>query len=103
MANVLPNPLLLGQNSHCVLVMLGQNKGAGSFFFPDKGKECNTLHFNFSVGMAWDWLNEKLYWTDTVVGGNIEVYDINSGHRRKLFGTGPESRPRGIVLDHSTR
>ena len=53
--------------------------------------------------MAWDWLNEKLYWTNGGQDGKIEVYDINRGHRRKLFDADPQSFFRGIVVDPSTR
>jgi hypothetical protein len=48
-------------------------------------------------------LNEKLYWTDTGESGMIEVYDMDSGYRMKLIDTGPDSMPRGIVLDLDTR
>ena len=54
-----------------------------------------------SDGLAWDWVNEKLYWTDS--SQKIEVYDIRSGHRKKLIDTGPDSKPRGIVLDPDMR
>lgn len=54
------------------------------------------------VGLAWDWLNEKLYWTDSE-HTEIEVLDISSGYRRGIIDTGPNSKPRGIVLDPNTR
>jgi DNA-binding beta-propeller fold protein YncE len=56
---------------------------------------------NILAGIAWDWLNEKLYWTDR--SGKIEVYDVNADQRKKLIDTGSDSEPRGIVLDPHTR
>ena len=49
-------------------------------------------------GLAWDWVNEKIYWTDAC-GGKIEVYDQQTGYRKTLVSTVPGSYPRAIVLD----
>ncbi len=53
-------------------------------------------------GIAWDWLNEKLYWTDTE-DREIEVMDIDTMQRRQLIDTGSGTIPRAIVLDPNTR
>ena len=53
-------------------------------------------------GIAWDWINEKLYWTDEC-DNVIEVYDPSSGHRKTLISTGTNTDPRGIVVDPGTR
>lgn len=53
-------------------------------------------------GLAWDWVNEKLYWTDGC-DDDIEVFDPKTGYRKVLIQTGPDSNPRGIVLDPTTR
>lgn len=45
--------------------------------------------------LAWDWINEKLYWTD-ISTRNLEVYDPATGHRKVLIYA---SAPSGIVLD----
>jgi len=49
-------------------------------------------------GIAWDWINENLYWTDS--GTNkIEVYNPQSGIRKLLIETGSNSNPADITLD----
>ena len=52
--------------------------------------------------MAWDWISEKLYWTDEYYN-KIEVYDPARNVRSTLFETGSSSNPRGIVVDPTTR
>jgi len=52
--------------------------------------------------LALDWAANNLYWTESVTG-NIEVLDLNSFGRTIVLNTGPNSRPRGIVLDPSRR
>ncbi len=52
-------------------------------------------------GLAWDWVNEKLYWCDACVR-DIEVFDPKTGYRKVLIDTGTGSAPRDIVLDPST-
>lgn len=53
-------------------------------------------------GLAWDWVNEKLYWTDTQHRG-IEVLDVETGARKIVVRAGSHSRPRGIIVDPLTR
>lgn len=55
-------------------------------------------------GVAWDWVNYKLYWTDAEEK-EIEVLDpVRAGSFRKvLIETGPTSIPRAIVLDPQTK
>ena len=45
--------------------------------------------------LAWDWVNEVLYWTDTQTQ-RIEVYDPATTHRKVLFS---DIIPSDIVLD----
>lgn len=45
------------------------------------------LYIIMSDGIAWDWLNKKLYWSDTK-NQQIEVMDPNSRDRMQLVGTG---------------
>ena len=53
-------------------------------------------------GVAWDWVNNKLYWTDA--GHNtIEVYDQATEQRMTLINVGRVSIPRGLVVDPTTR
>ena len=47
-------------------------------------------------GLAWDWVNQKLYWTD-YCNHDIEVYDPETQARRVLF-VGL-SQPHAIVVD----
>ena len=53
-------------------------------------------------GIAWDWVNKKLYWTD-LTDDEIEVFDPDTNYRKVLIETGPGSQPRAIVVDPSTR
>jgi DNA-binding beta-propeller fold protein YncE len=52
-------------------------------------------------GLAWDWINEKLYWTD-YCQDDIEVYDPTTGYRAVLFNTGL-IEPHAIVVDPTTK
>lgn len=51
-------------------------------------------------GLAWDWVNQKLYWTDNS-DDDIEVYDPVTRVRRVLFDVGL-SAPYAIVVDPTT-
>lgn len=53
-------------------------------------------------GIAWDWVNKKLYWTDDG-DKDLEVYDPFTGCRKVLFQFESTSHPRAIVLDPDTR
>ncbi len=53
-------------------------------------------------GLAWDWISQKLYWTDEN-NEQIDVLDTVGGHRRVLLKTGSYTKPRGIVVDPTTR
>ena len=52
------------------------------------------------AGLAWDWVNQKLYWTDNC-DDDIEVYDPLTQARRTLFDVGL-SQPHAIVVDPTT-
>lgn len=61
-----------------------------------------TLILVFSSdGLAWDWINQKLYWTD-YCKDTIEVYDPVTGNRRVLLDTGSTSNNKDIVVDPTT-
>ena len=63
----------------------------------------NTITYYFiAEGLAWDWVNEMLYWSDAC-NDDIEVYDPKTGYRRELIHTGSTSNPRQIVLDPINR
>lgn len=53
-------------------------------------------------GLAWDWVNHKLYWTDAG-DRDIEVYDVVNQYRKKLIQKGPNALPRAIVLDPANK
>ena len=53
----------------------------------------------YAEGLAWDWVGEKLYWTDNC-HDEIEVYDPITTHRKVLLTTG--SYPYAIKVDPST-
>ena len=55
-----------------------------------------VMHFvHTTEGLAWDWVNEVLYWTDTQTQ-KVEVYDPATTHRKVLFSG---ITPSDIVLD----
>ena len=53
-------------------------------------------------GIAWDWINEKLYWSD-VEHREIEVMDPATGDRMQLLETGSDTIPRDVAVDPNTR
>ena len=53
-------------------------------------------------GLAWDWVNEKLYWTDEC-NNHIKAYDPRTGNVTLLLETGATTNPRSIVVDPATR
>ena len=56
-------------------------------------------------GIAVDWVNQKLYWTDADLQ-EVVVYDPSNGHRKRLFNTtvgSTISSPRAIVVDPMNR
>ena len=59
-----------------------------------------SLGIQCSEGLARDWINEKLYWTDACQD-RIEVYDPETQYRRVLITTG--SNPFAIIVDPGTR
>ena len=52
--------------------------------------------------IAWDWVNQKLYWTDKD-NDTVKVYDPVRDIQKVLVNTGSGSQPRAIVVDPSTR
>ena len=53
--------------------------------------------------VAVDWVNDKLYWTDTI-HGRIEVADIfDSSMHKVILRTGGNTLPRAIVVDPRNR
>ena len=52
-------------------------------------------------GLAWDWINQVLYWTD-YCEDEIGVYDVSSHQRAVLINTGL-IEPRDIVIDPRSR
>ncbi len=52
--------------------------------------------------IAVDWINDKLYWADATLQ-KVEVLDMNTGVRSKLFDTGTGTIPRGIAVDPNRR
>jgi len=51
-------------------------------------------------GLAWDWVNEKIYWTDNCQD-EIEVFDPTTLYRRRLTSTG--TNPYAVIVDPSNR
>ena len=52
-------------------------------------------------GVAWDWINENLYWADPWTR-EIGVFDPSTGDRRVLFDVdspGTSFGPRALVID----
>ena len=62
---------------------------------------CNWL-FYLLEGIAVDWINKMLYWTDAR-SKKVEVFDLHGGHRKLLITTGEDTIPRTIIVDPTTR
>ena len=53
-------------------------------------------------GIAVDWVNEKLYWTEATVG-EVLVMDVLQRQRIKLIENNDGSTTRAIAVDPATR
>ena len=62
----------------------------------------NDLTFLLTDGIAVDWVNEKLYWTEATVG-EVLVMDITQRQRIKLIDSYDGSTTRAIAVDPTTR
>ena len=60
----------------------------------------NRSDYHCTRGLAWDWINQKLYWTD-YCDDDIEVYDPVTRVRRVLFDV-DLTAPYAIVVDPTT-
>ena len=64
-----------------------------------------TPNFNFAEGVAWDWVNLKLYWTSSLVAADnvtistIEVMDVDTGCSKALARFDDGTKASAIVLD----
>lgn len=58
----------------------------------------HSLSYSLADGLAWDWINEKLYWADASTD-QIEVYDPKTRNRKVLISTGSNSNPADIIVD----
>ena len=56
------------------------------------------FQLTISEDLALDWINNKLYWTDTLYA-RIEVMDIDTLYRKELLRTGANTLPRAIAVD----
>ena len=71
-------------------------------FFVNSSTSVAYPHASPTDGLAWDWVNQKLYWTNAK-DKEIEVTDPLSIHRKLLISTGSLSIPRAIVVDPQKR
>ena len=62
------------------------------------------MHFYTPLidGIAVDWVNEKLYWTEATAG-DVQVMDIAQGLKIKLIVNHDGSTTRAIAVDPETR
>ena len=58
---------------------------------------CNIPGLRVPDGLAVDWINNKIYWTDTGLN-RLEQSDLSGNSRRILISSGLDE-PRGIALD----
>ena len=58
--------------------------------------------FPLTDGIAVDWVNEKLYWTEATVG-EVLVMDVAQRQRIKLIDNYDGSTTRAIAVDPTTR
>lgn len=52
--------------------------------------------------VAVDWIANNLYWTDAV-WARIEVMNLDTLDRAEVLRTGPNTNPRAIAVDPTTR
>ena len=57
---------------------------------------------DFTDGLAWDWINQKLYLTDECLD-QISVFDPSTGIHKVLVISRSSSSIRGIAVDPTTR
>lgn len=57
--------------------------------------------YPFHVGIAVDWITDKLYWTDSATKV-IEVSELDGSNRKRLFCANIDN-PRPIVVDPFNR
>lgn len=59
-----------------------------------------SLPLSYSERLAYDWVTEKIYWSD-YGAAEIGVVDVNTGTRTVLITTGVQqhSRPKALALD----
>ena len=69
---------------------------------PERPAATSLSYSSPADGLAWDWVNRKLYWTDAV-DKDIEVIDLVTTHRKLLVSTGNTTIPRAIVVDPRNR
>ena len=63
---------------------------------------CIHLYPPLKDGIAVDWVNEKLYWTEGTVG-EVLVMDITQRQKRKLIVNHDGSTTRAVAVDPATR
>lgn len=66
-------------------------------------KTIQKCHFlNLLDDIAVDWVSNKLYWVDAV-WARIEVLDLDSLLRAEVLRIGPNTLPRAIAVEPTTR
>lgn len=61
-----------------------------------------TMMSCFTDDLAVDWIGNNLYWVDSV-WARIEVMNLDTLHRAEVLMTGPNTNPRAIAVDPTTR
>jgi len=51
----------------------------------------------FLAGLAVDWINDKLYWTDRDLG-KIQVYDLATGEQSTVIDCDPDNKVLGLSI-----
>ena len=83
--------------------MLPDSQSEKRHFFVKSLKDfIQFIYTHCADGLAWDWVNHMLYWTDAG-DRDIEVYDAIGGYRKKLIQSGPNAKPRAIVVDPANK
>lgn len=62
----------------------------------------NVTVSGLSDDIAVDWVSNKLYWVDAA-WARIEVLDLDSLIRVELLRVGPNTNPRGIAVEPTTK
>ena len=76
--------------------------GVGEYSIAQDVCISHWMYLRFPDDVAIDWIGNNLYWVDSL-WARIEVMNLDTRSRRELLQTGPNTNPRAIAVDPTTR